>query len=137
MEVLKVLFIPKDRIAHCPSKHVECARIYVNYWSSCDANFRLDKVALHIACWNSRKASFLVEKTNVPERHVIRPCRIERVHTVMLSGDEEHVMLALAWDLDRRNEQRLRVDRSVHLEGTKFAELARVDVSCLQVSSIQ
>ena len=128
MQGLKIFVVLEEMADHGARQHVQRARLQVNYRRGSDADFGLDERTLHVTRGNGFFAAHLIQQTHPPERRIVWPFGIERVHAVMLCRHKEHVVLAFARNFHPGKEQRLRVDRSIHLEYAELPEMLRVHV---------
>src|SRR5579859_466415 len=122
-------FVIANRVPdHGSGQDIQRAALKVNDGRRGDANIGPNKRTLHgVFRWNGNAASF-VEKAYFPQRRIAGVVGVEGVDAIVLGGDEQNVMRAFAGNLDRREEERLRVNRAIHLEGADFAKLFGIDV---------
>src|SRR5271170_798429 len=113
---------------HRAGENIQRAGFCVDHWSRGDTDFGLDEWALDIVRGNESDAAFSIEETDLPQRRVGGAGGIEGINAVVLGGDEEDVVEALAGNFDSWNEQRLGVNCAVDSEGAEFGEQFRVNV---------
>src|SRR5690348_5136154 len=126
--MLEELVIANRVPDHGSGKDIERAGFKVNDGCRGDANIGPNKRTLHDVFRWQGNAARLVEKAHFPQRRIGGAVRVEGVNAIVLGGDEQNVMHAFAGNLDRREEERLRVYRAIHLERADLAKLFNVDV---------
>ena len=100
VEMLKIFFVAKGRIAHGAGEDVESAGFRIDHWSGSDADFGLNKGAFDVARRHGGNVALFVQKTHMPQRRIVRAIGVEGVDAIVLGGDVEHVVGALAGDID-------------------------------------
>ena len=127
MEMLKVFVVAGRVTDGGAGEHIERSGLDVDDGSGRDADFRPNKRTLHHVFRERNDAARLVEEADFPERRIARAVGVEGINAIVFGGDEEHVVFALAGNLDAGKKQRLRVDRAINLERAQLAELLGVD----------
>jgi hypothetical protein len=102
--MLKIFTAADGGLRHCPREQIERAGPQIDDGCGSDSDLRLDEGALYVSRGNAGHVTLAIEETDVPERRIIGPIRVERIDAVVLRGDEEHIMFPFCRNLDRRHE---------------------------------
>ncbi len=110
-----------------PCQHVKRSSIRIDDRCGSNSNFRGDKGAFDVILRNSRDA--FAEKVYPPERYSGLAVGVEGVYAVVLGRNQQYIVPTLAWYLQACEEERLRIDVSVHFQREYLSKMVNVHIA--------